>query len=73
MYVITCPRHALLDLVLHLLLQVPSFTITKLLWLKRHEPEVWAQVASVLLPHDFMNFWLTGKKVTEVSRVQTLC
>lgn len=44
---------------------VPSFTITKLLWLKRHEPDVWSQVTSVLLPHDYMNFWLTGRKVTE--------
>jgi sugar (pentulose or hexulose) kinase len=48
--------------------QVPSFTITKLLWLKRHEPDVWSQVASVLLPHDYMNFWLTGRKVTEVRK-----
>lgn len=50
--------------------QVPSFTITKLLWLKRHEPDVWAKVTSVLLPHDYMNFWLTGRKVTEVSGLQ---
>lgn len=29
--------------------------------------QVWSQVSSVLLPHDYMNFWLTGgKKVTEV-------
>jgi sugar (pentulose or hexulose) kinase len=46
--------------------QVPSFTSTKLLWLQRHEPEAWAQLASVLLPHDYINFWLTGHKVTEV-------
>jgi sugar (pentulose or hexulose) kinase len=46
--------------------QVPSITSTKLLWLKRHEPEVWSKVASVLLPHDYMNFWLTGRKVAEV-------
>jgi hypothetical protein len=51
-------------LLLHV--QVPSFTSTKLLWLQRHEPQIWAQLASVLLPHDYMNFWLTGKKVTEV-------
>ncbi|KAF6263983.1 hypothetical protein COO60DRAFT_266329 [Scenedesmus sp. NREL 46B-D3] len=44
---------------------VPSFTSTKLLWLQRHEPEAWARLACVLLPHDYMNFWLTGHKVTE--------
>ncbi|WIA21904.1 hypothetical protein OEZ85_004273 [Tetradesmus obliquus] len=44
---------------------VPSFTSTKLLWLQRHEPEVWSRLAAVLLPHDYMNYWLTGKQVTE--------
>jgi hypothetical protein len=52
--------------------QVPSFTSTKLLWLQRHEPEVWSQLACVLLPHDYMNYWLTGNKVTEVSRHDVL-
>lgn len=47
-------------------MQVPSFTNTKLLWLKRHEPQIWEQVGAVLLPHDYINFWLTGKKVSEV-------
>lgn len=46
--------------------QVPSFTNTKLLWLKRNEPDVWSKVASAMLPHDYINFWLTGNKVTEV-------
>jgi xylulokinase len=36
---------------------VASFTITKLHWLKRSEPDVYRRVASVLLPHD----WLTGQ------------
>ncbi len=47
--------------------QVASFTSTKMLWLKRHEPEVWSQVKHVLLPHDYINYWLTGKMVMEVS------
>ncbi|KAL6784753.1 hypothetical protein ACKKBF_B03065 [Auxenochlorella protothecoides x Auxenochlorella symbiontica] len=46
---------------------VPSFTATKLLWLKRHEPDVFAQVATVLLPHNYINFWLTGEAVMEAS------
>lgn len=58
------------ECVLHALslspLQVPSFTNTKLLWLKRNEPDIWSRVAAVMLPHDYMNYWLTGNQVTEV-------
>ncbi len=36
---------------------VASFTATKLSWLHRSEPDVWARLAHVLLPHD----WLTGQ------------
>jgi xylulokinase len=43
----------------------PAFTLTKLLWLARHEPERWAQVAHVLLPHDYVNGWLTGERSAE--------
>lgn len=45
---------------------VPSFTITKLLWLKRHEPEVWRRVAHVLLPGSYVNWWLCGVHAMEV-------
>jgi xylulokinase len=36
---------------------LPSFTVTKVRWLAEHEPENAAQVADVVLPHD----WLTGQ------------
>ncbi len=39
------------------LVPVASFTVTKLRWLARHEPENAARVARVVLPHD----WLTGR------------
>ena len=40
---------------------VPTgFTASKLLWLQRQEPENWARVHTVLLPHDYVNFVLTG-------------
>ena len=39
----------------------------RLLWLKRHEPETFAKVRHVMLPHDYVNFWLTGRIVAEVS------
>lgn len=44
---------------------VPGFTAPKILWLKRHEPKNFKKLASVLLPHDYLNFWLTGEKVME--------
>jgi xylulokinase len=40
---------------------LPGFTAPKILWLKRHEPENFARLATVLLPHDYLNFYLTGK------------
>ena len=45
---------------------VPTgFTASKILWLKRHEPERFAHLRTVLLPHDWINFRLTGNKVME--------
>ena len=40
---------------------LPGFTAPKILWLKRNEPENFANLATVLLPHDYLNFYLTGK------------
>jgi len=44
---------------------VPSFTITKLHWLRRCEPETFRRTASVLLPHDWLTFRLTGRRTTD--------
>ncbi|CAN5597379.1 xylulokinase [soil metagenome] len=44
---------------------VASFTITKLRWLRRAEPEVFARVAQVLLPHDWLTRRLTGDSTTD--------
>ncbi|HLX69621.1 MAG TPA: FGGY family carbohydrate kinase, partial [Verrucomicrobiae bacterium] len=44
---------------------LPGFTAPKILWLKNHEPKNYARLASVLLPHDYLNFWLTGEKTME--------
>jgi xylulokinase len=40
---------------------LPGFTAPKILWLKRHEPENFERLATVLLPHDYINFSLTGR------------
>jgi xylulokinase len=44
---------------------LPGFTASKILWLKKHEPRNYARLATVLLPHDYLNFWLTGNRVME--------
>ena len=44
---------------------VASLTITKLAWLREHEPEHFARVAHVLLPHDWLTHRLTGELVTD--------
>jgi xylulokinase len=42
-----------------------GFTASKILWLLENEPENYARLATVLLPHDYINFWLTGVKASE--------
>ena len=44
---------------------LPGYTAPKLLWLKQNEPAHFAAIATVLLPHDYLNFWLTGEKKME--------
>ena len=44
---------------------LPGYTAPKILWLKKREPKNYARLATVLLPHDYLNFWLTGEKVME--------
>lgn len=44
---------------------VASFTITKLAWLRRCEPDVFARAARVLLPHDWLTHRLTGGFTTD--------
>lgn len=38
-----------------------GYTASKILWLKRSEPENFKKLATVLLPHDYLNYYLTGK------------
>jgi xylulokinase len=44
---------------------VPAFTITKLHWLRRCEPETFRRTTAVLLPHDWLTFRLTGRRTTD--------
>lgn len=43
-----------------------GFTLPKLLWVREHEPEVWARVAAWCLPKDFIRLRLTGELATDV-------
>ena len=44
---------------------VAAFTVTKLSWLHRSEPQHWKRLAHVLLPHDWLTMQLTGEFVTD--------
>ena len=57
-------RERLIELVANPAL--PNFTLTKLLWVKQHQPEVWARVAHVLCPKDYVRFRLTGAYAMDV-------
>ncbi len=46
---------------------MPGFTAPKLAWVERHEPAIFARVARVLLPKDFLRLQLTGEAVSEMS------
>ncbi|HWM27871.1 MAG TPA: xylulokinase [Woeseiaceae bacterium] len=37
-----------------------GYTAPKVLWLKTHRPDLYRQLAHILLPHDYLNFVLTG-------------
>lgn len=45
----------------------PGFTAPKLVWVKAHEPEIFAKVAQVLLPKDYLRLWLTGDFASDMS------
>lgn len=46
---------------------MPGFTAPKLLWVAAHEPDVFRRTAKVLLPKDYLRWWLTGEHVSEMS------
>jgi len=44
-----------------------GFTASKILWVRNHEPEIYAKCAHILLPKDYIRYKLTGEFATEVS------
>lgn len=45
----------------------PGFTAPKLKWVAENEPEIFARTKTVLLPKDYLRFWLTGELRSEMS------
>lgn len=44
-----------------------GFTLPKILWIQKNEPEIWAQTAKILLPKDYLRYWFDGRLATEHS------
>lgn len=44
---------------------LPGFTAPKIFWLKRNKPDAFAKLKYIMLPHDYLNFVLTGSYVME--------
>ncbi|MDQ4082036.1 MAG: FGGY family carbohydrate kinase, partial [Actinomycetota bacterium] len=44
-----------------------GFTAPKLLWVRNHEPDVFARIAHVLLPKDYVRLRLTGERAIDVA------
>ncbi len=46
---------------------MPGFTAPKLAWVRKHEPELFAQVKTVLLPKDYVRLRMTGERASDMS------
>ena len=43
-----------------------GFTAPKLLWLRAHEPDIYARIRHILLPKDYIRLWLTGERAMDM-------
>jgi xylulokinase len=48
-------------------LAMPGFTAPKLMWVRKHEPEIFAQTAKILLPKAYLRYRLSGEMVEDMS------
>lgn len=44
-----------------------GFTLPKILWLQQNKPDIWRKVAKIMLPKDYLGYWLTGEIYSEYS------
>jgi xylulokinase len=52
------------------LVPVASFTATKVLWVRNHEPEIAAKVSAVCLPHDYLS-WRLSEHYPDINKIFT--
>jgi len=45
---------------------LPNFTVTKILWVKEHEPEIFAKIGHIMCPKDYVRYRLTGEFAIDV-------
>lgn len=45
---------------------LPNFTLTKLLWVKTHEPEIFAKIRHIMCPKDYVRYRLSGEFAIDV-------
>ena len=45
---------------------LPNFTVTKLLWVKKHQPEIFAKIRHIMCPKDYVRYRLTGEFAIDV-------
>ena len=45
---------------------LPNFTVTKILWVKEHEPEIFAKIKHIMCPKDYVRYRLTGEFAIDV-------
>lgn len=48
-------------------LMMPGFTAPKIAWMAKHQPEIFARIAKVLLPKDYLRFLMTGEFASDMS------
>jgi len=48
-------------------LAMPGFTAPKLAWVRKHEPAIFEQIRTVLLPKDYVRLRMTGEKASDMS------
>jgi xylulokinase len=44
-----------------------GFTLPKIWWVQKHEPEIWKRVKKIMLPKDYVRFRLTGAHAIDVA------
>ena len=44
-----------------------NFTLTKLLWVREHEPKLWDRVRKIMLPKDYVRYRLTGETAIDMA------